>query len=95
MAMKLDYSGIVRLMTYLPHEEVLGRNGETWFRWKDYYFCRMGNGETYIRKGSYRRSATIFYHRLFVDYGIWYSEPDKDLVKLIEDAYDYWDLHIG
>lgn len=74
---KLDYGGFVKLMTYLPHEEVIMRNSDYWFRWKDYYFCKRIMGENLIRKGSLRESDTVYKYKIISDLGGWVYKPDK------------------
>jgi hypothetical protein len=90
----LNYGGFVKLMLYLPHEEVITRNDEHWFRWKNYYFCRRF-GENLIRKGSCRESDTIYIDKYLSKKPEWIGKIDEDLSNLINESYDYWDLNIG
>lgn len=96
-----DYSSFVKLDVYLAHHcgmgtEIIERNDVVWTKWNDYYIARDTKYmKNMIRKGDLRESSTIYIYDIFAGTGVWLKQPDDDLAKLIEEAIDYWDLHIG
>ena len=95
----LDYSDFIKLDVYLLYHIEMGvksieRNCVVWMIWNDFYIARDIR-HNMIRKGSLRESDTIYIYDKLTDTSKWNEQPDDDLIKMIEEAIDYWDLNIG